>query len=59
MREFCHESLGEDQHVLLQIPELVVEGGHLASLHWEVLGAVEEVALLDRVQPQSSPDVEI
>jgi hypothetical protein len=38
---------------------VVEEGGHLATLHWEVLGAVEEVALLDRVQPHSSPDVEI
>jgi hypothetical protein len=59
LREFCHESLGEDQHVLLQIPEVVVVGGHPASLHWEVLGAVEVLALLDRVQPHFSPDVEI
>jgi hypothetical protein len=59
LREFCHESLGEDQHVLLQTPVVVVEGGHLTSLHWEVLEAVEVVAQLDRVQPHSSPDVEI
>jgi hypothetical protein len=59
LREFCHESLGEDLHVLLQIPAVVVVGGHPASLHWEVLGAVEVLALLDRVQPHFSPDVEI
>jgi hypothetical protein len=29
VREFCLEFLGEEQRALLQIPELVVEDGHL------------------------------